>query len=167
MDQKTIFSEDRKYRYTLWRDFESWINKNKNYVVFIGLNPSTADETKDDPTIRRCMGFTKQWGFGSLCMLNLFAYRTVNPEEMKRQIDPIGPDNDKYLLQICSEASLIIAAWGTQGNFVDRDKKIMALIPDMKCLSNTKNGFPQHPLYVRKNAMPFDYNLCGPLRPLR
>jgi len=98
MNRKTIFSEDRKYRYTLWREWKSlFTRQQKEFVVFIGLNPSTADETKDDPTIKRCVGFVKKWGFDAFCMMNLFAYRTRYPSVMKAQEDPIGIENDKYL----------------------------------------------------------------------
>ncbi len=81
-----------------------FFNQQEGFIVFIGLNPSTADETKDDPTIRRCIGFAKRWGYAAFCMMNLFAYRTRDPFVMKAQEDPVGVENDKYLLQICSGA---------------------------------------------------------------
>ena len=86
------FSVDRKYRYALWRHWNG--NKERNYVAFVGLNPSTADEKTDDPTIRRCMGFARSWGFNGIWMINAFAFRATKPKDMKAAIDPIGPDND-------------------------------------------------------------------------
>src|SRR5690348_9819680 len=97
MTMETVFSQCRKYRYTLWRQWgdvrsgfamELWpadrADKSRQYVQFIGLNPSTADETQDDPTVRRCIGFSKAWGYGALCMTNAFAWRDTDPEKMKR-----------------------------------------------------------------------------------
>jgi len=159
--RRTILSEDRKYRYTLWR--EGWDSLNENcrdrgkFVVFIGLNPSTADETKPDNTMTRCVGFAKSWGFEALCMVNLFAYRTKSPREMKRQIDPVGPENDKYIVQMCREASLVIAAWGTHGSFLGRDKEVMKLIDNLHCLGTTQDGYPKHPLYLRADVVPCVY----------
>ena len=84
--------QDRKYRYALWRIWD----ENKPYVLFIGLNPSTADETKDDPTVRRCIGFTQSWKkYGGVYLANLFAYRATNPRELEVVADPIGPGNDE------------------------------------------------------------------------
>lgn len=159
MNRKTIFSEDRRYRYTLWREWQPLFTRHqKEFVVFIGLNPSTADETKDDPTIRRCVGFAKKWSFDAFCMMNLFAYRARYPLVMKAQEDPVGIENDKYLLQICSGASLVIAAWGADGNFKNRDEEVIKSIQNMKCPGKTKDNFPRHPLFVRKDAKLYDLN---------
>ena len=83
-------SECRKYRYALWRTWD----ETKPHVMIIGLNPSTADETKDDPTITRCINFAKSWGYGGVCMANLFAYRATEPTVMKGSTDPVGTEND-------------------------------------------------------------------------
>ncbi len=154
MYKTATLSNDRKYRYTLWRTWEY----EKSYVVFIGLNPSTADETEDDPTIRRCMGYVKSWGYGSLCMVNLFAYRATNPIDLLTLSDPIGQENDTYLFDVCQQARLIIAAWGTNGGFLQRDKKVIRLIPNLHLLRLTKKGFPAHPLYLPKNLNPVKWN---------
>ena len=143
-----VFSDCRNYRYELWR----WWDKSKPFVMFIGLNPSTADETNNDPTIRRCIGFAQNWGFGGLCMTNLFAIRTKDPEVMKIHPEPIGPDNDEHLIMVSDKAGKIIAAWGNNGTYRNRDKEIIAFIPDMCCFGTTKNGSPKHPLYIPKDT---------------
>ena len=107
------FSECRAYRYALWRrwDWQGYANQ----VMFVGLNPSTADETEDDPTIRRCIRFAKDWGCGSLLMLNAYAWRATKPRDLHAYggyADAIGPDNDEALAYRASQAGLIVAAWG-------------------------------------------------------
>src|SRR5690242_6108456 len=109
MKRETIFSDCRAYRYTLWREWDIF---DKNYVMFVGLNPSTADERVDDPTIRRCIDFAKRWGYGALCMTNLFAYRATDPRVMKAFPYPVGPENDKWLVRCAREAGVVVAAWG-------------------------------------------------------
>jgi hypothetical protein len=110
--------------------------------------PSTADETADDPTIRRCIGFAKRWGYGGLVMLNLFAFRATDPRDMRAAADPIGPDNDWHLTH--SPAALIVAAWGAGGTFMDRDRAVRAILGDrLMALGHTNHGQPRHPLYVR------------------
>lgn len=153
--REIIFSPDRVYRYTLWR---GWDLLNNSYAMFIGLNPSTADETKDDPTVRRCIGFAKAWGYGALCMMNLFAFRATDPREMKRAIDPVGPQNDFYLVSLAKEANIVIAAWGTNGGYRGRDEEVCKLLGTMDCLQMTKKtGYPQHPLYLAKGLKPIRF----------
>jgi len=154
MYKSATLSIDRKYRYTLWR---TWDYK-KGCVVFIGLNPSTADETKDDPTIRRCIGYAKAWGYGYLCMVNLFAYRATSPIDMQIQSNPIGHENDTYIFDACKQARIIIAAWGTGGGFLRRDREVIRLIPNLHYLRLTKKGFPAHPLYLPKDLEPIKWN---------
>jgi hypothetical protein len=147
--RQTIFSPSRKWRYTLWREFEG--GEGKPYCQFIGLNPSTADEKNDDPTVRRCINFAKSWGFGALCMTNIFAYRATDPRVMKAQADPVGPDNDYWLKEISKGAGLVVAAWGTHGAFMNRGRQVVELLGNLECLDITQGGFPKHPLYVRKD----------------
>ena len=143
------FSDCRKYRYVLWRIWD----EHKDCVVFIGLNPSTANEIEDDPTIRRCIGYAKDWGFGGLYMLNLFAFRATNPKELKRASFPIGFTNNRNLI-IYSDLRLTVACWGTQGTFMNRDKGVIELLgrEKLSCLGITKEGHPKHPLYLRRDA---------------
>ena len=123
MEKSAVFSLDRKYRYALFR---VWNNENP-YCMFIGLNPSTADEYADDPTIRRCMSFAGGWGYGGIAMTNLFAYVSTNPDNLLN-VDAIGEDNDSWLTSLSSSAGIVIACWGhwdKQG----RDREVMELIP--------------------------------------
>lgn len=123
-------------------------------VMFIGLNPSTADETLDDPTIRRCIGYAKDWGYGGLLMTNIFAYRSTDPRGLLTVEDPIGPDNDKALLKCFLEVDLAIAAWGVHGTLVERDKRVRELLAPLHYLRLTKAGHPAHPLYLPKALKP-------------
>ncbi len=154
MIQSAVLSNDRKYRYSLFRDWEGA----EGYVMFIGLNPSTADETKDDPTIRRCIGFAREWGYGALCMVNLFAFRATNPADMKEAFDPIGKENDSTLLELADGAEIVVAAWGIKGSWLNRDKEVQSLIPYMFHLGLTKEGYPKHPLYLPKITRPIKWN---------
>ena len=150
--QTALFSADRKYRYILWR----WWSR-KPFAMFIGLNPSTADERNDDPTIRRCIRFASDWGYGGLCMTNLFALRATDPKEMMKHPMPIGSENDGWLLELSQEAGIVIAAWGTKGGFQQRDKAVYAMIDNLKCLGLTKAGHPKHPLYLSKDVRPISF----------
>lgn len=150
MSRQTILSADRLYRYALWRE---WIG-GEGYAMFIGLNPSTADETQDDPTIRRCISFAKAWGYSGLCMTNLFAYRATKPVDMKAASDPVGSENNVHLLTLAEGAGVIVAAWGANGTFKERDAEVKRLLPNLHCLSLTKDGHPGHPLYLLKTLTP-------------
>lgn len=149
----TVFSPCRTYRYTLWRGWGGMFEE-PNFVMFIGLNPSTADETNDDPTIRRCIGYAKAWGFDGYLMTNLFAYRSTDPRVMKAHPEPIGPDNDKWLVDCAAKAGIVVAAWGTHGAHLGRGEYVRRLIPGLHYLRLTKDGFPAHPLYLPADLKP-------------
>ena len=155
MNRETILSPDRVYRYALWRVIDP---QNPLYTLFIGLNPSTADETLDDPTIRRCQRFAQEWGSGALCMVNLFAFRATDPETMKRATDPIGPENDAYLFRLIKGASEVIAAWGNHGTFKGRDREVNERFGPFRCLGINGNGTPKHPLYLKATTKPEAFN---------
>lgn len=159
MKTGAILSDDRAYRYALWR---TW-NARKGHVMFIGLNPSTADENKDDRTIKRCIKFAESWGYGGIYMLNLFAYRNKKPEEMKNAIDPFGVGNWRYLLNYARKSKLIIAAWTNDGNYKNQDELAKFMFTQNKiqlhCLVINKNGSPRHPLYVKASTTPVIYNV--------
>lgn len=144
-----VFDPDRRYRYQLWREW----NEHAGNVLWIMLNPSTADESVLDPTIRRCIAFTKEWGYGRCDVVNLFALRSTDPWALQKHEDPIGPDNNCYIERGIWSASLIVAAWGAHGQLYDRaDDVIKAgrhLGKVFKCFGLTKNGMPKHPLYVK------------------
>jgi hypothetical protein len=149
-----MFSEDRRYRYLLWR---CWNQDLAKAAIFIGLNPSTADETEDDPTIRRCIGFAKAWNCGGMFMLNLFAWRATSPKDLKRAADPVGPDNDQYLKTFASLIGPTVAAWGNHGAWRGRSLEVRKLIPQLQCFGLTKQGEPKHPLYLPKSAQLVPY----------
>jgi hypothetical protein len=148
--RSTHFSHCQRYRYTLWR---TWGHAN-DYVMFVGLNPSTADESQDDPTIRRCVAFAKDWGYSGLCVTNLFAYRSTRPIEMMKAPDPIGMENDRWLKQIGENATIAIAAWGVHGTLGDRHQAVRQMLPNWHYLRLTKDGHPGHPLYLPKTLKP-------------
>nr|CAA6816665.1 MAG: Unknown protein [uncultured Thiotrichaceae bacterium] len=122
--------------------------------MVIGLNPSTADEVADDPTLIRCMNFAKSWGYGGVCMSNLFAYRATAPGDMKAQTDPVGADNDAWLIKLAEEAGIVVAAWGNDGNFLNRSSEVREMIPNLHCLKMNKSGEPAHPLYLKADLKP-------------
>lgn len=147
-----VLSEDRVYRYSLTRTWDPA----KGAVMFIGLNPSTADENELDPTLRRIMGFAKFWGHGAFHMANLFAVRATQPEDMRAAPDPIGPRNDEYLLRLAVQSDLIVCAWGVHGTWMERDREVYNLLRKrgyrLMCLGLTKEGHPKHPLYMRADT---------------
>lgn len=141
------FSPCRIYRYALWRIWDD----TKPFAMFIGLNPSTADEIENDPTVRRCINFAKSWGCGGLYMTNIFAFRSTDRSVMKSHPLPIGDENDKYLLELALAAGVIVCAWGTDGAHLGRGEQVKSLLSthELMCLNHTKHGHPQHPLYVK------------------
>jgi hypothetical protein len=156
MNRQTILSQCRTYRYVLWRE---WDTINPAYAMFVGLNPSTADEVEDDPTIRRCVGYAKRWGYGALCMTNLFAYRATDREVMKSHPSPVGVDNDRWLVEMAKGAAIVVAAWGVDGAHLHRDQAVIRLLgKGLTCLGLTKSGHPAHPLYLKKSlkSIPFE-----------
>lgn len=143
-----------QYRYALGRRWGAG-----PAVAFIALNPSTADESADDPTIRRMMGFARGWGYGGLVVGNLYAYRATKPADLWKAPDPIGPDNDGHLAQIAAGCERIVAAWGANAR-PDRIAAALAL-PGMNrltALALTNNGQPRHPLYLRGDLTPQPWN---------
>lgn len=146
------FSECRKYRYSLRRTWD----REKGFCLFICLNPSTADETTDDPTIRRCIDFAKRGGYGGICMVNLFALRATHPRDMLNHANPIGSDNDKHITELSGKAGGIVVAWGAHGSHMYRDKEVLSILTNytVHCLKTTKGGHPGHPLYIPANTKP-------------
>ena len=155
-----IFSSDRRYRYVLWR---VW-NVNKPKIAFIMLNPSIADEVRDDPTQRRCRRFAKDWGFGGYTVGNLFAYVSTDPKKLKTITDPIGPDNNIHLTKIRNTHDLTVVAWGKWGYLLNRGNEVTQMLlgfEDSKgnlkglwCMGQNLDGTPKHPLYLKANTHP-------------
>lgn len=135
------------YRYTLTRCWQSAAPT----VVFVMLNPSRADAEQDDPTLRRCIGFAQTWGFGVLEVVNLFAYRTAHPKQLRQAANPVGLDNDRYIQAATNRADRVVVAWGNQGGWRDRNQTVLTLLADLDlyCLGVTQRQQPRHPLYVR------------------
>ena len=127
MKKGARFSDCRTYRYGLWRIWD----ETTAYAQFVGLNPSTADEFNDDPTIKRCISYAKAWGYGGLMMTNLFAYRATDPEIMLRAKDPIGPENNRLLLAYANNAGVVVGAWGNNGSHLDRATEVLEMLSDI------------------------------------
>ena len=138
----------KRYRYSLWRRWDS----SKPRILFICLNPRTEVANFNGPTIKRCLGFAERWGFGSLEMVNLFAFRADRHYSLVVAQDPVGQENDKYIKKAVDNADTVIVAWGTKGTLHKRNEQVLQLISDRKkiyCLEKTKEGHPKHPLYVK------------------
>jgi hypothetical protein len=152
-----VFSPDRCYRYTLTRVWDPAGKK----LVFIGLNPSTADEHRLDPTLRRCLRFGYDWGYGRFDMLNLFAFRATDPRAMKAAAEPIGPDNNAHIKLVCARADLVVACWGTHGSFKRRDRAVKAMLEaegiKLHYISLSRDGHPKHPLYLSSELTPREW----------
>jgi len=143
-----VFDASGMYRYSLWR---AWYADHPR-IVFIMLNPSTADEQRNDPTIRRCIEFARTWQFGSVEVVNLFAYRATDMKELLKVDDPVGEENDRFIVKAVEGCSTIVVGWGTKGTLLGRDRQVMQLLTskqDVYCLGMTKDGHPRHPLYVK------------------
>lgn len=153
-----LISDCKKYRYILSRVWDSSLPS----VTFLMLNPSTADETNDDPTIRRCIAYAKRWGFGHLDVVNLFAYRATNPKDLLICEDPIG-DMNKYSLFTAAKTGIYtVCAWGNSPIISKLMKKFPNYKPlqdleNLKYLELSKDGTPKHPLYLKKNLEPLDF----------
>lgn len=150
-------SEDDLYRYDLGR---VWGDENA-LALWVMLNPSTADASKDDPTIRRVRGFTRLWGYGGLVVVNLFGLRTTKPEHLLDHPDPVGPENAEVIRAWLADyrIRLVVCAWGAGFRKVVLDLPRMNVEREASlagkttvCLGRTKHGSPRHPLYVPKNT---------------
>lgn len=158
-EPSAILSPCRTYRYTLTRQWSGGAGT----INFIGLNPSTADETQDDPTIRRCTGFAKSWGFARFVMLNLFAFRATDPKEMMRAADPVGPDNNAHIARHVA-INDTVAAWGNGGWYRGRGPFIHDIYPQLMMLRLTGSGHPAHPLYLPKTLRPQAWSFGASIR---
>lgn len=146
LDTGAELSEDGLYRYWLSRR----LSMGERTVLFVGLNPSTADATQDDPTIRRCAGFARQWGFDWLLMGNVCAYRATNPKALLTVDDPVGPMNQEALKWMTHRAELVVAAWGKNrlNCYAHTLAGWILSLPHTRCLGRNGDGTPKHPLYL-------------------
>lgn len=148
MDNPCHFSPDRRHRYSLVHRWNPLFGD--RLILWIGLNPSTADEQQLDPTLTRIRAFSQREGFDGFWMANLFALRTPYPKEMMADPDPVGPENDAALLAAAERCERIVAAWGVCGEFQARADAVARLLAgrELWCLGTTQEGYPRHPLYV-------------------
>ena len=144
------------YRYLLWREWSS----SSPTISFIMLNPSRADAEVNDPTITRCINFAKSWNYGRLEVVNLFAYRISKPSLLKQAAEPIGKDNDRYILKSVARSDRAILAWGNHGTWRKQDLYTLELLKDydyLYSLGITKKGCPRHPLYLHSTIQAQKY----------
>jgi len=151
--------EARRYRYALWR---KW-NDDLPPTVFIGLNPSTADEETNDRTVTRCINFAYDWGFGGMIMLNVFAFRATDRAVMLRQGDPVGDFGDEFIWKTCSKFNHIVCCWGNDGAHRERSARVVEILRnikdwgtkkdmEIKCFGRNSTGEPEHPLYLARTT---------------
>lgn len=153
MIQTATISDCQQYRYELRRVWDD----TKPLVLFIGLNPSTADAETDDNTSRVCINYAKRWGYGGLLLGNLFAFRSTDQSALYTASDPVGPDNDVWLRRLQAEAEIVICAWSATGSYRSRDKVVLGFLHNPHCLTKLKSGYPGHPLYKSADLQPMPY----------
>jgi hypothetical protein len=151
MRRTALFSPDRRYRYRLGR---YWSDGPE--VAFVLLNPSTADETRDDATSRRCIAFARAHGYGGLAVVNLYAYVATDPADMRRAGYPVGPENDLHIEAAVRGCECVVLAWGVHAKHLDRPRKVLELLHEMciepHCLRLTASGHPEHPLRLPRGC---------------
>lgn len=149
-----VYSDCERYRYLLTR---TWDGEGRR-VLFIMLNPSTATERQNDPTVERCERRARALGFGAFRVVNIFAYRATDPRDMRSARDPVGPDNDRAILDSLGWADQVICAWGTHGAHLGRGAQVEHLLrasgQDLFHLGLSKAGHPRHPLYIAYARQP-------------
>ena len=156
-DSWAVYSDCMAYRYSLMRVWDASLPK----VSFVMLNPSTATEVQNDPTVERCERRARAMGFGAFQVANIFAYRATDPKDMRRAADPIGPENDHAILQAAAWADQTICAWGTHGAHMDRGAQVASSVRAqghaLFHLGLTQNGAPKHPLYIGYAVAPMEW----------
>ena len=157
------WSPCKNYRYTLRREIGAFGGRpNGRVVVFLMLNPSTADETVNDPTISRCIAFSQAWGFDELTIVNTYALRSTDPKGLWKVADPVGPENDAAILAACERADLVVCAWGKNAKS-DRIGQLRRLLmgqaSKLHALKLNNDGSPAHPLYLKGSLRPRPFGL--------
>jgi len=137
------------YRYSLARRWGGGAR-----ALFVMLNPSTADDVGDDPTIRRCIGFARRWRCGALEIVNLYALRATYPEDLFAHDAPVGPANDDAIADAATRAQTIVVAWGAHARDAERVERVLELLRDrpLQCLGTNRGGTPRHPLYLPRTS---------------
>lgn len=159
--RSAVISADQNYRYRLTRTLDKGVGS----VVFIMLNPSTADADIDDPTIRRCLGFAEAWGYAEVVVVNLFSWRATQPSALQLVSDPVGEETAHHLAAAAAEAGLIVCAWGAHGGFMARSLHVRQLLAQaghaVHHLGLTQAGEPRHPLYLKGDTVPQPWLFAG------
>ncbi|SFJ51401.1 DUF1643 domain-containing protein [Celeribacter neptunius] len=149
-----VYSDCEHYRYSLVRTWEPEGRK----ALFVMLNPSTATEVQNDPTVERCERRARALGFGAFCVTNIFAWRDTDPRKMRAATDPVGPENDAAIADWAQWADQIVCAWGTHGAHLGRGAAVETLLRgtgrDLYHLGLSKAGHPKHPLYIAYSQQP-------------
>jgi len=150
------YSPCRRYRYTLVRRFGKPAAKKTERIAFIGLNPSTATELVNDPTVRRCIGYARDWGYREFIMLNAFSFRSTDPKGLHTIEDPVGLHNNEQIRHWSRKSDVVVCCWGVHAVLQERDaflrKELKRWNVNAKCLGKTLAGLPRHPLYLKKTA---------------
>jgi len=166
LERSCVFSPDRRYRYLLTIEYTE-SQADAGIVNFLMLNPSTADEIVNDPTVERCQRRAFDRGlngrrFRGLIVTNLFGYRSTDPAELKKIADPVGPENDHAILQSAQHADLVVCAWGEHGARWKRAGKVVDMLTkagiQLHALKLNSSGHPAHPLYIGYEVQPFVWN---------
>jgi len=156
---KIFFSKDGKYRYFI---IKTW-DKSKPRIMFIMLNPSTKHDLDSPNALSKCIEYAKIWDYGSICIVNIFAFRSNTPTGLYSERDPIGPENDKFIKIFAKHVDMILLGWGNHGIYKNRGKEILKLLKPFEnklyCLDLNKSGEPRHPLYLSESLIPRKYEL--------
>jgi hypothetical protein len=156
--RSAMLSDCGMYRYALTRHWGDFDGSTPNFIM---LNPSVADSSIDDPTARRCVNYARSWGYAGLVITNLFALRSTDPRALRTAADPIGPDNDRHLVEQARPAPLVVCGWGNHGPLRGRAAAVLGLFRRegiaLHCLRLSKDGHPCHPLYLPGDLKPIPF----------
>jgi hypothetical protein len=154
LDSGAVISDCGVYRYRLWRYWD----QDRPRCNFLMLNPSTANEVDNDPTVSKCIRYARSWGYGGIIVSNLFALRSTDPAALGSYPDPVGPEDDDQILLAAWSCSIVVAAWGAHPGIEGRVRDVRRLLADtgisLHCLTLTKGGHPGHPLFLRGGLRP-------------
>ncbi len=157
-----VFSGCRRWRYLLWRRWEAA----QPAANFLMLNPSTADELRLDPTCARARDYAERWGYGALVVTNVFGWRATDPAEMKAASDPVGPGNDRAIVEAARKCAIVVCAWGNHGAHEGRSARVLKMLRgagvQLHALRVNAGGEPAHPLYLPGKLKPREWGQPGP-----